>query len=181
MIYFIRGKESGNIKIGFSNMPKKRKTNLQTAHYEELEFIGFMNGSREDEARIHEMFTKFRIRGEWYRPAPDLIDFVTKSASKSETNRISSLGKGEYRITFADPEEYTMAFFLAARSHRIRILSDSETQFILGVEGEKGVLLDWLGSLYCATKRMVEEVALLISEQSIAYGAMGQQSIKTEQ
>ncbi len=63
MIYFIRGKESGNIKIGFSTNPDKRKSNLQTAHYEELEFIGIMNGTLDDELKIKADVFKVQYSG----------------------------------------------------------------------------------------------------------------------
>jgi len=44
MIYFIPAKGSDNIKIGYSKNPKQRKASLQTARYEELEFIGIIDG-----------------------------------------------------------------------------------------------------------------------------------------
>ncbi len=164
MIYFIRGKESGNIKIGFSTSPDKRKSNLQTAHYEELEFIGIMNGTLDDEAKIKVMFLEFNIRGEWYRPVQEVMDYVKKNANKPKVNIVSSLGNDEYRITFAQPIKYTMNFFLLAGTHKMRVLSDKEMEMVFGVEGKKKVLLSWLESLQVVTKEAMDEFEALMTE-----------------
>ena len=158
MIYFIRGKESGNIKIGFSIHPDKRKANLQTAHYEELEFIGIMDGSLEDEANIKKKFSQFNIRGEWFYPSQEIIDFA-KENCKPKKNIVSYLGNGEYRITFLSSLKFTINFFLLAGTHKIRILSDDECNLVFGVEGERETLLDWLGSLDGVTQNAIEEFA----------------------
>ena len=125
MIYFIRGKESGNIKIGYSADPEQRKSNLQTANYEELEFIGIMDGSIEDEAKIQEMFSTFNIRGEWYRSAQEVVAFAKKNAVKSKERIITSFGNGYFRITLPEPMKYSMTFFLSVRSHNIKVLTDN--------------------------------------------------------
>ena len=164
MVYFIRGKESGNIKIGFSTNPDKRKSNLQTAHYEELEFIGIMNGSLEDEAKIKAMFSEFNIRGEWYRPDREIMDFVEKNANKPKVNIVSSLGNDEYRITFAQPLKSTMNFFLLTGTHNMRVLSDKEIELVFGIEGKKKVLLSWLESLQGITKEAMDEFAALMKD-----------------
>jgi hypothetical protein len=164
MIYFIRGKESGNIKIGFSINPEKRKANLQTAHYEELEFIGIMNGSLEDEARIKKMFSDFNIRGEWYRPAKDVLDFAKQNASKPPKNIVSSLGNGEYRIIFIEPFKFTMNFFLLSGTHKMRVLSDKECEFVFGIEGRREVLLSWLQSINGVTKQAIEDFASCMTD-----------------
>ncbi|MBE0681707.1 MAG: GIY-YIG nuclease family protein [Anaerolineales bacterium] len=164
MIYFIRGKESGNIKIGFSINPDKRKSNLQTAHYEELEFIGIMNGSLDDEARIKKMFSEFNIRGEWYRPVREVMDYVKKNANKPKMNIVSSLGNDEYRIILAEPIKYTMNFFLLAGTHNMRVLSDKELEMVFGIEGKKKVLLSWLESLQVVTKEAMDEFESLMTD-----------------
>jgi len=141
MIYFIRGKESGNIKIGYSADPEQRKSNLQTANYEELEFIGIMDGSIEDEAKIQEMFSTFNIRGEWYRPAQEVVAFAKKNAVKSKERIITNFGNGYFRITLPEPMKYSMTFFLSVRSHNIKVLTDNEYGLVFGIEGERETLL----------------------------------------
>lgn len=164
MIYFIRGKESGNIKIGFSINPEKRKSNLQTAHYEELEFIGIMNGSLEDESKIKEFFSEFKIRGEWYRPVKEVLDYVKENANKPKKNIVSSLGSNEYRITFAEPFKFTMNFFLLSGTHNMRVLSDNDLELVFGIEGKRDVLLSWLKSFDDVTKQAIDEFASLMTD-----------------
>jgi mRNA-degrading endonuclease HigB of HigAB toxin-antitoxin module len=143
MIYFIRGKQSGNIKIGYSIHPSQRKANLQTAHYEDLEFVGIMDGSFEDESKLKERFVKFNIRGEWYRPVKEILDFIEQHKLPNK-NIVTELGNEEYRIIFIEPVKLTMELFLLTGGHKIRVLADSDREFVFGVEGNKEILLSWL-------------------------------------
>ena len=161
MIYFIRGKDSGNIKIGYSINPEKRQSNLQTAHYEELELIGFMNGTLDDETRIHQMFAAYNIRGEWYRSSDEILDFIETNTTKPQTNVVAFLGNNEYRITFAEPIRFTLKFLLWAGTHDIRVLTDRDTILVFGIEGKRGILLDWLKSLEVVSQRAIDKFALL--------------------
>lgn len=72
-VYFIRGKSTNHIKIGYtSSTPEKRLSNLQTSASEELEIIHVIpSGTTTLEAELHEKFRNSHIRGEWfkYRPA----------------------------------------------------------------------------------------------------------------
>lgn len=166
MIYFIRGKESGNIKIGYSTNPDKRKSNLQTSHYEELELIGLMDGSLEDEATIHKTFASFNIRGEWYRPSQEILEFVDNNAKRSEFNIVTSFGNGMFRITWAHPPKLTMKLYLLLRTHNIEVLTDSEgeSQLVLGVQGRRDVLLSWLESLQIFNEEELENYKELMTD-----------------
>ena len=163
MIYFIRGKKSGNIKIGYSKNPTQRKSNLQTAHYEELEFVGIIDGSFKDEAKLHKKFLKSNIRGEWFRPSPEVLAFIGQYQKPSK-NVVSSLENGEHRIVFIEPFKLTMSFLLLAGSHNMRILSDSDSEFIFGVEGKKSTLISWLESLKVVTKEAINEFASAMTD-----------------
>lgn len=77
MIYFIQAGKNGPIKIGFTqNSINDRLNSLQNATYEELELIGTCNGEIEDEKKIHSIFNSIKIRGEWFRPTEDLLNFI---------------------------------------------------------------------------------------------------------
>lgn len=76
MIYFIRDTASGDIKIGFSGNPSRRLAILQTGHANHLELLGVISGSLTEEQALHERFANSHKRGEWFRPTPDLVDFV---------------------------------------------------------------------------------------------------------
>jgi hypothetical protein len=75
-IYFIRQGPDGPIKIGVSSRPKKRLTTLQTANPTDLVLLGIIRGGEEVEQKLHERFKSFLIRGEWYRPDPELLKAI---------------------------------------------------------------------------------------------------------
>jgi hypothetical protein len=61
---------------------------------------------------------------------------------------VSSLGNGEYRLTFPKPIKFDMNVFLQTGSHNMRLLSPDESrETIIGIEGKRETLLDWLRSL----------------------------------
>lgn len=75
-IYFIRQGPTGPIKIGVSSRPKKRLTTLQTANPSDLFLLGIIRGGEDVEQKLHERFKPFLIRGEWYRPDPELLQAI---------------------------------------------------------------------------------------------------------
>lgn len=67
MIYFIRAKHSGSIKIGYTgNNPEIRLGQLQTASPEPLELIGCVEGGVEKERFLHQELASERVHGEWF-------------------------------------------------------------------------------------------------------------------
>lgn len=76
MIYFIRNITTGNIKIGFSDTPKKRLKELQTGSADKLILMKTIDGDTETEAALHTKFASCRLEGEWFRPADELLEFV---------------------------------------------------------------------------------------------------------
>ena len=74
-IYFVQA-ESGPIKIGTSEFPTTRFTTLQVANFERLTMLTFGKSRKNEEARLHERFSESCIRGEWFRPTPELIQFI---------------------------------------------------------------------------------------------------------
>lgn len=73
-VYFVRAGEA--IKIGFSTNTPSRIASLQTSNAEQLELLGSIPGTPEDERELHERFCHFRIRGEWFRDADEIVDYV---------------------------------------------------------------------------------------------------------
>lgn len=81
-IYFIRMGQDGPIKIGFSGNVATRFAGLQIGCPHELSLLGRMPGGLDDERRLHARFDALRIRGEWFRPEPELLAFI---ASETRT------------------------------------------------------------------------------------------------
>jgi hypothetical protein len=76
-LYFIQA-ESGLIKIGQSENPHARLKALQQGTAETLALLKIIPPSptRLTERQIHQKFQHLRVRGEWFRPGPELIDFI---------------------------------------------------------------------------------------------------------
>lgn len=76
MIYFIREEASGQIKIGYANDPWVRLRNFQTASPFGVEIVALEEGGAGREAELHRQFATSLSRGEWFRPTPDLTDYM---------------------------------------------------------------------------------------------------------
>lgn len=73
-VYFMLAKN--RVKIGFSNDPKKRAAEMQTAVPERLEIVLKIKGGRELEREMHARFQDLRLGGEWFAYHGALADFI---------------------------------------------------------------------------------------------------------
>lgn len=72
MIYFITDGEY--VKIGFTDKDdvQQRLSTLQTGNARELTLLGTMQGGRESEMLLHQVFSSLRVRGEWFLLTPQI-------------------------------------------------------------------------------------------------------------
>lgn len=81
MIYFIQAGKSGPIKIGHTdNSVRERMAQLQTGCPYELNLLWQFIGDLNKEAEIHREFEHENIRGEWFRPSLELLDYIEYDA-----------------------------------------------------------------------------------------------------
>jgi hypothetical protein len=73
LIYFIQAGDDGPVKIGCAENVEKRRSALQTAHHDVLRILRSFPGERGVERSLHERFSNLRIRGEWFRFAPEML------------------------------------------------------------------------------------------------------------
>ena len=95
-VYFIREKRpNGCIKIGFAdNNVLARLLALQTGIQNVLEIAGLILGAdRGVERELHCQFSRARVRGEWFRPAPDLLDYISIHATRPPAYVTSSVSR----------------------------------------------------------------------------------------
>ena len=78
MVYFIQSVNGGPIKIGYSNNVNERIRELQTASPYKLILLAAIVGGVRMENDIHKQFSKYRMRGEWFKPAKELMEFINK-------------------------------------------------------------------------------------------------------
>lgn len=77
-VYFIKSTISHEIKIGFtSSKVSKRLSTIQTSHPYKLELLAEVPGDRKFEKSLHKKFERYRLNGEWFRPHPDIISYIS--------------------------------------------------------------------------------------------------------
>jgi hypothetical protein len=83
MLYFfeqhINPSEYGPIKIGVSADPRTRLRQIQTGSPYEVSIMGVWPQCPYTEEQIHAAFADYRMRGEWFRPEDDLVDFILRN------------------------------------------------------------------------------------------------------
>lgn len=77
-VYFIECGEGGPIKIGIAQSVYSRMAALQSANPHPLECLVAVERieARFLEEALHERFAEHHIRGEWFRPAPELVALI---------------------------------------------------------------------------------------------------------
>ena len=86
MIYFFSNRK--NIKIGYTkNKVETRLRQLNTGSDSKLYCIGYMNGDKTVERKLHSMFSTERLRdnGEWFSPSNRLIEYINTNNEKPNT------------------------------------------------------------------------------------------------
>ena len=76
LVYFIGDPTTGTVKIGFSKSVNRRLAQLQIATTSELQLLGCTVGGPRLEKKLHEQFKPFRVRGEWFRLGPELLQYI---------------------------------------------------------------------------------------------------------
>lgn len=78
MIYFIQQGDAGPIKIGRAWNPRLRRSELQVGSPLVCTLLVsvVVQDDIEAEAELHRRFDHLHIRGEWFTPAPDLLDYI---------------------------------------------------------------------------------------------------------
>lgn len=84
-VYF--AEVNGSVKIGFAVNVRTRLSSLQTASRAPLRLLGTVPGSAEVESFLHWQFRALRERGEWFRLADELRDFIERYANKPGNDR----------------------------------------------------------------------------------------------
>jgi hypothetical protein len=73
-VYFAQRRRGGLIKIGWSRSVQYRLRVLKA------KLLGNIPGGRSAEKAVHKEFAHLRARGEWYRPADELMEYIRTQA-----------------------------------------------------------------------------------------------------
>lgn len=81
-VYFARANDL--IKIGRARNVERRMAALRSQMPYDLTLLGVIPETAIPEGQIHELFSAHRARGEWFRPAPDLLAFIDRHAMSAQ-------------------------------------------------------------------------------------------------
>lgn len=73
-IYFIDG--SDHVKIGFTRSIAARMVKMRTDVPGAIKLLHMEPGTFQTEKIVHRHFAALRIRGEWFRKAPELLEYI---------------------------------------------------------------------------------------------------------
>lgn len=83
-VYFLRESGIGAIKIGTSKNVALRVRSIASGMPHGLTLLATMPGWHRVETLVHQLFEHARIRGEWFRPIPELLEYIDEIKSSSE-------------------------------------------------------------------------------------------------
>lgn len=84
-VYFIQGEDGGPIKIGRTRNLAARVSELQCGYpFGRLRYVAIVHATDQTEQYLHEQFASFRLFGEWFVPAPELVRFIRQEITMEE-------------------------------------------------------------------------------------------------
>lgn len=83
-VYFIQGKKTRRVKIGFSVNPTERLRDLQCGSPDKLVLLGCVHGTVKTERELHKKFAHLHSHGEWFECDTELAQFIAQSKMTSE-------------------------------------------------------------------------------------------------
>jgi hypothetical protein len=86
-IYIVQMGSDGPVKIGFSKRPHVRIRSLSVSSPADLKVIAIIKGDTFTEAELHKRFEYAHIKGEWFKPVPELVNFDSTWESVSQDRR----------------------------------------------------------------------------------------------
>src|SRR5690606_18324622 len=88
MIYgFVWDYDDSVVKIGYTGSPNdvpcqrsacSRMSSMQTGHWRELICVAMAPGTVRDEHALHDEYSHYRVRGEWFLNFGDVADWVRR-------------------------------------------------------------------------------------------------------
>lgn len=92
-VYFIRMRDL--IKIGYTAALKQRLSSIGDTMPYPIELLHDVPGDRFSEAWHHWRFDHLRVKGEWFKDDPELLDYIK---SLKEQTKIPGEARGTYIV-----------------------------------------------------------------------------------
>jgi len=106
-IYFIREEETNIIKIGYSQNPIGRKSELQTGNSKKLSLEKIVKcKSRELEKRLHNLFVANWVQGEFYNLSTEdvkyIVQVLTQENNNNNNTNNNNINNNDEKFSFMD-------------------------------------------------------------------------------
>jgi hypothetical protein len=82
-VYFIQESGAGYIKIGTTKNVDARVRDGTTFTPHTLSVLALISGDHRIETTLHKRFAHARIRGEWFRPVPELLAYIAEIKART--------------------------------------------------------------------------------------------------
>ncbi len=107
MVYFIQMGDDGPIKIGFTEITAEtRMASLQTSTPMKLQILGTIpRVGIQTERVLHKRFSHLRVRGEWFQPEWELLEYIREYAIPPNPNAVPVTEQWEILMEQAMPLE----------------------------------------------------------------------------
>lgn len=106
-VYFVQSEHGGEIKIGRADDVARRLAGLQTGRPDKLVLLAAAQGTLQQERELHERFAAFRVKGEWFSPAPEIMELVRDVAARGPEAFTAPRDTSHYVTANAAPTEQT--------------------------------------------------------------------------
>lgn len=110
MIYLLITESGDHCKIGYSNNPKRRVSQIQTHNRERLRLLSVIDGDLNREAEIHKMFAHENIGGEWFNLTIEMMDYFNDMYG-IEFNNLHEKTHDKISITIDNDSLNTLCFW----------------------------------------------------------------------
>lgn len=78
VVYFVQSTAGGPVKIGWSASPERRVKDLECGSPFPLRILAMIPGNATTEGALHKRFAAHRLRGEWFAPHTDLLEYIAE-------------------------------------------------------------------------------------------------------
>jgi transcriptional regulator with XRE-family HTH domain len=78
-VYFVEDRETFLIKIGRTCQIKIRLRHIRR-EYPNAHVLATVEGGSREEREIHKLFSRYRFKGEWFRPSPLIFEYLAANA-----------------------------------------------------------------------------------------------------
>lgn len=127
MIYFVQ-RANGDIKIG-TTIDFDVRLRALTYEHGNLQFLGWIEGGRDEEQSLHTQFSPCRVRGEWFKACEDLTAYILQNASRQAPEQSQHWVSVQFSLTANE------ALKILKRRYGVRTMSDALIRFVEEKDG----------------------------------------------